>query len=139
MKLTKLKLARSVYSTIQNNINNKSLVEQVGLIFGVITLYKAFIEDFVEMKNLDSSPRSFSIDYELLIQYIEDYQTKKKVHLGFFHTHLRGHSSHPSKMDQYYMKLWPSPYIWLIGTSPNSLLAFTWYQNEITQISYTVI
>ena len=139
MRITQLKIVKHAFSSINDITSYKSSIEQVGLLFGVTSNSKVLIEYFVEMENVDSSPQSFSIDYERLIHYIGDYQEKEKALVGFFHTHPVDQKPLPSKTDEYYMKLWPSPYIWLIGIYPNIVLAFSYYNDEIVEISYKII
>jgi proteasome lid subunit RPN8/RPN11 len=139
MEILELRIKSSIFLSIHTILKGKSLIERVGLIFGVKNRDLISIEHFEELSNLENSPKRFSIDYTQFIHYFNKYQELKKVHLGFFHTHPSGQPTSPSKIDEYYMKLWPSPYIWLIGNKKEGLYAYTWYQDCIIQVPYTVV
>jgi len=130
----------SVFQQILSLIKSKSRVELVGLVFGIVHESQIIITDFVQMKNLDQSPISFSIDYEVMYKEIQNYERKRKTLVGFFHSHPDKTSPTPSNRDFYFMKNWPYPYLWLIGggESPQKLLIFSLINEKIRNMSYMV-
>ncbi len=134
----KLKLVNSVYDEILNLLKVESRFERVGILFGASTGGRIRIESFVEMENLDSSARSFSIDYGKLVKEINRFQEKNKKLVGFFHSHPLGESTYPSEIDINYMKFWPSPYVWLIGASPNKLDAYTIVDDRVNHLKVEI-
>lgn len=129
-----------VFQQIMSLLKSKSRVELVGIVFGIINESKIEITDFIQMKNLDQSPISFSIDYEVMYQEIQYYERSRKSLVGFFHSHPHRTSPTPSNKDYYFMKNWPYPYLWLIGGGefPQKLLIFSLINEEIHNFSYTV-
>ncbi len=138
MLVPELEIMNEVNSAITNLLKVESLIEQVGALFGIITRKKIRVDHFFEMENLDSSPNSFSIDYGILVKYIDIFQKQEKILLGFFHSHPAKAHLFPSKKDKSFMKLWPFPYIWFIGAYPNKLIAFTLLEDQIEQIPYKI-
>ena len=135
---TELKLALSVHETIILLLEKKSIIEQIGLCFGLISEEGTVrIDEFTEIENLDASSSSFSLDYTVLIKQITYHQQKGKNFLGLFHSHPLGKSLLPSKKDRHYMQYWPSPFVWLIGAFPQ-ILAFEFSINKVYQIPYTL-
>ncbi len=139
MLSTNLVLTNSVHCAISNLLKVDNLIEQVGILFGTKTRTKIILEFFVEMENLDSSPNSFSIDYGILVKYLNKFQENDKKLLGFFHSHPSGTILFPSKKDLSFMTLWPFPYVWLIGVYPAKLVAFTYLENKVEPIPFNII
>ncbi|MCK4848061.1 MAG: Mov34/MPN/PAD-1 family protein [Candidatus Heimdallarchaeota archaeon] len=138
MLITDLKLALSVYETIIRLLEKESIIERIGLCFGLVSENgRVRIEEFTEIENLDASPSSFSLDYIVMIKQITYYKKKGKNFVGLFHSHPSGHSLLPSKKDRHYMQYWPSPFVWLIGAFPQ-IIAFGFSQNKVCQIPYTL-
>ena len=135
----KLELKTKVYTTISDLLKTESRIEQVGILFGTLAKNSVKIENFVEIENLDSSENSFSIDYSILVREINRFQEKNQKHVGFFHSHPKESSTNPSKKDLFFMDLWPSPYIWLIGTFPDKLDAFILENKQLNHLVYDVI
>ncbi len=139
MMKTDLQLSLSVYKTIFLLLEKGSLIEQIGLCFGLVSEEgRVIIQEFTEIENTDASASSFSLDYTVLIQQISYYQQKGKSFVGLFHSHPLGHSLLPSKKDRQYMRYWPSPFVWLIGVFPQ-IIAFGFSNNKVYQIPYTLI
>ncbi len=134
MKEFSIKITESVQSTIQRILSLNLEIESVGLLFGRNSEKFALIIDFVEMENLESSSSRFSIDYSLMIQYINSYEKKDKNLVGFFHSHPKNTEAYPSSRDMQFMIYWPFPYIWLIGTNLGNLSAFVYKNNKIYQL-----
>jgi proteasome lid subunit RPN8/RPN11 len=139
MLSTELEIRREAYLAISILLEKDSLIEQVGLCFGILTLKKIRADIFIEMENLNSSPSSFSIDYGIFAEHINKFYKKNQSLIGFFHSHPPGKPLHPSKKDESYMKLWPHPYVWFIGAYPKQLLAFTLLENKITQLPFKIV
>ncbi len=134
-----LELSLSVYKNIILLLEKKSLIEQIGLCFGLVSEEgRVIIEEFAEIENTDASSSSFSLDYSVLIQQISFFQQRGKSFVALFHSHPSGHSLLPSKKDRQYMRFWPSPFVWLIGVFPQ-ILAFGFSQNKVYQIPYSLI
>ena len=138
MPSTKLEITKEAYLAISNLLDLNILIEQVGICFGVSSQKKIRIEFFIEMENLDSSSSSFSIDYGRLVEYINKFQEEDKTLIGFFHSHPQKTPPLPSKKDESFMHLWPFPYIWLIGTYPKILVAFTLLEEKIKQLPFEI-
>jgi proteasome lid subunit RPN8/RPN11 len=136
--ILKLELKDTVYSQLRELIKIESRFEQVGILFGTLTESIVSIENFVGMENLDLSAFSFSIDYEILVKEILHFQERKKNLAGFFHSHPHGESTYPSKIDISFMKLWPSPYVWLIGVSPNKIDAYTIIDDLVKHLKFEI-
>jgi proteasome lid subunit RPN8/RPN11 len=135
---TDLKLTLSVYKTIILLLEKKSIIERIGLCFGLISEEgRVRIEEFTEIENVDASSSSFSLDYTDMMKHISFYQQKGKSFVGLFHSHPSGQSILPSKKDRHYMQYWPSPFVWLIGAFPQ-ILAFGFSLNKVYQIPYTL-
>jgi proteasome lid subunit RPN8/RPN11 len=134
-----LKLSLSVYKAIILLLEKESLIEQVGLCFGLVSDEgRVIIQEFTEIENTDDSASSFSLDYSVLIQQISYHHQIGKSFVGLFHSHPLGHSLLPSKKDRQFMRYWPSPFIWLIGVFPQ-IVAFGFTKNKVYQIPYTLI
>lgn len=90
------------------------------------------------MENLDQSPNSFSLDYEVMYKEIQAHEELGEILVGFFHSHPEGATPYPSIKDHYFMKNWPYPYIWLIGLSGSdpTLSLFSLLQGRIVELPY---
>ncbi len=129
----------SVFHQIMSLVKSRLRVELVGLVFGFIHESLIIITDFVQMKNLDQSPISFSIDYEAMYKKIQYFEREKKPLVGFFHSHPDKTSPTPSMRDFHFMKNWPYPYLWLIGGGESpQLLIYSLIDGEISKLSYTI-
>ncbi len=138
MPIAELELTESIYFSIRELLKVDNQIEQVGILFGELTDFKIRIDNFEEMRNLDASPSSFSIDYGSLVNYITRYLRRSKNLIGFFHSHPQGNSTLPSRKDKKFMKLWPYPYIWLIGVHPDKIESFTFLKGRIEHLFFTI-
>ncbi len=117
-------------------------IEVVGLCFGMWDNRDLIeISNFEPMVNLDNSPSRFSIDYEVLFQYILKYEKDGKELVGIFHSHPEYAQVAPSVQDIHFMRHWPYPYIWLIGRAGSDpvVKAFALKEGEIIELPYEVI
>ncbi|MHA1972161.1 MAG: Mov34/MPN/PAD-1 family protein [Candidatus Hodarchaeales archaeon] len=131
-------ISKVATKSILEIISSETVLEKVALVFGTLTEKTYFIEEVKEIKNLDQSSTSFRIKPEEMIREINNYEKKEKLLLGFFHTHPLGENVSPSNKDRYYMKLWPYPYIWIIGASKNSprFKIFSLIDSKVKEITY---
>jgi proteasome lid subunit RPN8/RPN11 len=118
----------------------KTKIELVGLTFGNFEHDHIKITDFVSMKNLDDSPVSFSLDYEVFYREIQNHEKKGEVLVGIFHTHPEEAQGYPSEKDIHFMRNWPYPYLWLIGkggTEPQ-ISIYSLKDEKILNIPYII-
>ena len=117
-----------------------SAIEKVALLFGKIHDSSIKIEMLRILNNLDESPISFSIDYEIMIREIQSYEKKGYTFIGFFHSHPSHASTQPSKKDRRYMINWPFPYIWIIGRNqhPSDIQMFYFYEGQVYAIPFII-
>ncbi|MFW9906540.1 MAG: Mov34/MPN/PAD-1 family protein [Candidatus Thorarchaeota archaeon] len=132
----------TVYNQIMLLLAKKWKVEVVGLCFGHRDEDRIEIRSFKQMDNLDNSATSFSLDYEIMYKEIQNYEKKKELLVGIFHSHPEGAKLYPSQKDLHYMHYWPYPYIWLIGgyegeKLDSQLLIFSLLEGEIIEIPYS--
>ncbi len=92
------------------------------------------------MENLDQSPVSFSLDYEVMFSLIREQEEIGNYLVGFFHSHPAGSTLYPSMKDRYFMRNWPYPYLWLIGGSGSelALFIFAFMKEKILSLPYSV-
>ncbi len=135
-----LLLHSSVYKQILKITAESTMIERVGLGFGIQDKTIIEMRNFVLMDNLDNSQYSFSLDYEILLKKIQIHEKKGAKLLGFFHTHPEKASVYPSEKDLYYMNFWPYPYIWMIGGIKEfpELRIFSLFQGKIVQIPFRI-
>ncbi|MHA2223739.1 MAG: Mov34/MPN/PAD-1 family protein [Candidatus Hodarchaeales archaeon] len=133
-------ISKSTFRKIILLLTKKSENERVGLGFGVHEESRIELRDFVPMTNMDHSPASFSIDYEVLIKEIHVHEKKGEILIGIFHSHPEGSSLYPSLKDLHFMRYWPFPYLWLIGggTPVSKLEIFSLYKKKIVKVPYSV-
>lgn len=134
-------LSYPVYRRVMQIIEENPKNESVGVCFGAIEDSRIIINHFTRMANLDNSAVSFSLDYEILYHEIQNYEKKGELLVGIFHTHPEGSKLYPSEKDRYFMKYWPSPYLWLIGGIEESnpkLLIYTLLNEKIIQLSFLI-
>ncbi len=101
-------------------IEENSEIESVGVGFGTYEDSLIMIKNFIRMANLDNSAVSFSLDYEILYQEIQNHEKKGEILVGIFHSHPKSAKLYPSEKDQHFMRYWPYPYLWIIGGKEES-------------------
>ena len=73
------------------------------------------VKDVIPVENIAHKADRFAIDPEELYQILAP-NNKWSELLGFFHTHPTESNAYPSQTDMEFMKLWPTPYLWAIGS-----------------------
>ena len=73
-----------VYRQVMQLIEENPKIETVGLSFGEYEESKIKIKHFIPMTNLDNSAVSFSLDYEILYQEIQNHEKKGEILVGLF-------------------------------------------------------
>jgi proteasome lid subunit RPN8/RPN11 len=128
------------YRNISDLLLEESEIELVCLGFGFSNELKILITNFVCMRNLDESPISFSLDYEEMYKEIQNHEKEGKSLIGFFHSHPHESRLYPSQKDLHFMRNWPFPYLWLIGSnnSKPNLLIFALVDEKIQRIPYSI-
>ncbi|MHA2174501.1 MAG: M67 family metallopeptidase [Candidatus Hodarchaeales archaeon] len=137
MEQFNLRISTSVQNEIHKILSLNLEIESVGLLFGRKDKNQLMIKYFIEMENLESSRKSFSIDYSVLFQHIREFQTRGLDLVGFFHSHPKNSIAYPSNRDKQFMIYWPFPYIWLIGTNLGKFFAFIYQNDVIRQLDYS--
>ncbi|MFX0171014.1 MAG: Mov34/MPN/PAD-1 family protein [Candidatus Hodarchaeota archaeon] len=128
------------YRHITDLLSEKSKNELVSLGFGFSNESQILITNFVRMRNLDESPISFSLDYEEMFKEIQKHEKEGKSLIGFFHSHPHDSRLYPSQKDLHFMRNWPYPYLWLIGSSnskPN-LMIYALVAEKIQRIPFSI-
>ncbi|MFX0051012.1 MAG: Mov34/MPN/PAD-1 family protein [Candidatus Hodarchaeota archaeon] len=128
------------YRHITDLLLEKSDIELVSLGFGFFNESQILITNFVRMRNLDESPISFSLDYEEMYKEIQNHEKEGKSLIGFFHSHPHDSRLYPSQKDIHFMRNWPYPYLWLLGSSnskPN-LMIYALVDEKIQRIDFSV-
>lgn len=133
-----------VYRRIIQILKEDPKIESVGLSFGIYEEDKIIIRNFVSVANLDNSTVSFSLDYEVLYKEIQYHEEKEEVLVGIFHSHPEEARLYPSQKDHHFMRYWPYPYLWLIGTIGGGefaprLAIFTLLNEKIIEIPYLIV
>ena len=77
-----------------------SITEKIALLFGKIHNSSIKIENLSILNNLDESPTSFSLDYEIIIKEIQENERKGYTFVGIFHSHPCNANTHPSEKDR---------------------------------------
>ena len=137
-------LLETVYHQIMTLLTKKPKIEVVGLCFGIHSRGRTEVRSFVTTPNLDNSATSFSLDYEVLYEEIQQHEKKREMYVGIFHSHPIGGELYPSQKDLHYMHYWPYPYIWLIGgwkgeKMESQLVIFSLLDSKIVNIPFTII
>jgi proteasome lid subunit RPN8/RPN11 len=135
-------ICNTIYDQLMRVVKEAPKIEIVGLCFGLQNESKIRVKHLVIMTNLDNSPVSFSLDYELLFKEIQIHEQKGESLVGIFHSHPRGAKIYPSDRDIHFMGYWPHPYIWLIGGGDQSnpkLKIFSLLKEEIIEIRYSIV
>jgi [CysO sulfur-carrier protein]-S-L-cysteine hydrolase len=107
------------------SLAKKSLpLESCALLIGEINtnnLDEIIVSDVIAVKNSDSSPVSFSIDPDDLIEGYQLSESRNLQVVGIFHSHPA--EPFPSSIDKRYMKI--NPVVWLIySTVTNEARAY---------------
>ena len=107
------------------SLAKKSLpLESCALLLGEINtnnLDEIIVTDVIAVKNSDSSPVSFSIDPDDLIEGYQLSESRNLQVVGIFHSHPA--EPFPSSIDKRYMKI--NPVVWLIySTVTNEARAY---------------
>ncbi|UCG89956.1 MAG: Mov34/MPN/PAD-1 family protein [Candidatus Heimdallarchaeota archaeon] len=144
MQIQTVVIFTPAYNQIMQVLKENPTIESVGLSFGIHEEDKIIIENFVSVKNLDDSPFSFSLDYEVLYKEIQYHEEKGEVLVGIFHSHPDGARLYPSLKDLNFMRYWPYPYLWLIGNIGNEeqdpkLAIFALLDEKIIEIPYLIV
>jgi proteasome lid subunit RPN8/RPN11 len=107
-------------------------VEACSILFGRIIEEKAHIHKIVHAKNILSSNSRFEIDPEYFLKELNDAEKEGLEFIGLFHSHPA--LTHPSSIDQKYMKLWGKA-IWLIlSMKKNVIRAFQMIDGNVREI-----
>ncbi len=134
-------LSYPVYRHIMKIIEDNPVNESVGVGFGKNEGSLIMIEHFIHMANLDNSAISFSLDYEILYQEIQNHEKKGEILVGIFHSHPKSAKLYPSEKDQHFMRYWPYPYLWLIGGTEESnpkLVIFSLLDEKIVMLPFLI-
>ncbi|MFX0183901.1 MAG: Mov34/MPN/PAD-1 family protein [Candidatus Hodarchaeota archaeon] len=133
-------LNRIVYREIIDLLLKKPRIELVGLGFGFSDESQIILTNFVPMQNLDNSPISFSLDYEVMYKEIQNYEREGKSLIAFFHSHPQNAELYPSNKDLHFMRNWPFPYLWIIGrnNSQPELIIYALIDEKIHKIPFSI-
>ncbi len=117
-----------------------SIIEKIALLFGKIHNSSINIENLSILNNLDESPTSFSLDYEVMVREIQKNERMGYDFVGIFHSHPSNANTHPSEKDRQYMKNWPFPYIWVIGKNkyPSDMQIYYLYEETVCAVPFRI-
>ncbi|MFX1285188.1 MAG: Mov34/MPN/PAD-1 family protein [Promethearchaeota archaeon] len=144
MQIQTVVIYSPVFRRIKQILKENPIIESVGLCFGIYEESRGVIRNFVSMINLDDSAISFSLDYEVLYKEIQNHEEKGEVFVGIFHSHPEEASLYPSRKDHHFMRYWPYPYLWLIGSIRKDeydpkLAIFSLLNETIIEIPYLIV
>jgi proteasome lid subunit RPN8/RPN11 len=95
------------------------------------------IHEAIPVENEDHRSDRFSMNPEAVYHVLSLNDRWSKL-IGFFHTHPGVGAVEPSSRDREFMRLWPAPYLWVIGGRGKSgpvIRAYTFSEEEeITRI-----